>query len=142
MPAETAAAMCCLIFGGVLESFPKLKFCFAHGGGSFPYTIGRISHGFHVRPDLCAVKNNVSPRNYIGKFYTDSLVRDEKALEFLVSVIGKDKVILGTDYPFVLGEHRPGKLIESTYQDDPELEAKLLSRNAIEFLGLDESKYS
>ncbi|CAB4020017.1 2-amino-3-carboxymuconate-6-semialdehyde decarboxylase-like [Paramuricea clavata] len=89
MPAETAAAMCCLIFGGVLERFPKLKFCFAHGGGSFPYTIGRISHGFDVKPDLCAVENNVSPRKYIGKFYTDSLVHDEKALQFLVSIVGE-----------------------------------------------------
>lgn len=142
MPAETAAAMCCLIFGGVLERFPKLKFCFAHGGGSFPYTIGRISHGFDVKPDLCAVENNVSPRKYIGKFYTDSLVHDEKALQFLVSIVGEDKVILGSDYPFALGEHRPGKLIQSTYKDAPEVEAKLLYRNAVEFLGLDESKYS
>ncbi|CAB4020016.1 2-amino-3-carboxymuconate-6-semialdehyde decarboxylase-like [Paramuricea clavata] len=142
MPAETAAAMCCLIFGGVLERFPKLKFCFAHGGGSFPYTIGRISHGFDVKPDLCAVENNVSPRKYIGKFYTDSLVHDEKALQFLVSIVGEDNVILGSDYPFALGEHRPGQLIQSTYKDAPEVEAKLLYRNAVEFLGLDESMYS
>ncbi|XP_046846631.1 2-amino-3-carboxymuconate-6-semialdehyde decarboxylase-like isoform X2 [Xenia sp. Carnegie-2017] len=92
MPAETATAICCVIFGGVLEKFPKLKFCFAHGGGSFPYTIGRVCHGFDVRPDLCAQKNNVSPRNYIGRVYTDSLVHDEKALKFLVAIMGEIRI--------------------------------------------------
>lgn len=142
MPAETAAAICCLIFGGVMERYPKLKFCFAHGGGSFPYTIGRIIHGFDVRPDLCAVENNVSPSKYIGQFYTDSLVHNGKALEFLIDVMGKDNVILGSDYPFPLGEHRPGELIQSVYKDDPDTKQKLLSGNAIKFLGLDETKYS
>uniref|UniRef100_A0A0E9WLK4 2-amino-3-carboxymuconate-6-semialdehyde decarboxylase n=1 Tax=Anguilla anguilla TaxID=7936 RepID=A0A0E9WLK4_ANGAN len=65
-----------MIFGGVFEKFPKLKVCFAHGGGSFPYTVGRIEHGFQVRPDLCAVDNKINPRKYLGNFYTDSLVHD------------------------------------------------------------------
>jgi aminocarboxymuconate-semialdehyde decarboxylase len=62
MPGETATAISCVIFGGVLERHPKLKICFAHGGGAFPYTIGRIEHGFNVRPDLCATENNINPR--------------------------------------------------------------------------------
>lgn len=62
MPGETAQAICCMIFGGVLERYPRLRVCFAHGGGAFPFTIGRIEHGFNVRPDLCAVENNVNPR--------------------------------------------------------------------------------
>ncbi|XP_028393876.1 2-amino-3-carboxymuconate-6-semialdehyde decarboxylase-like [Dendronephthya gigantea] len=142
MPAETCSAICCLIFGGVLERFPKLKICLAHGGGSFPYTIGRIIHGFDVRPDLCAIENNISPKKYIGHFYTDSLVHDENALKFLVNLVGEDKVILGSDYPFPLGEHKPGGLIQSTYKDNPEIKAKLLYKNAIEFLGLDEIKFA
>lgn len=69
MPAETSRAACSLIFSGVLERLPKLRFCFAHAGGSFIPTIGRIQHGFDCRPDLVAVDNNVPPRHYLGKFW-------------------------------------------------------------------------
>lgn len=62
MPAETAAAICSMIMGGVLERFPRLKVCFAHGGGAFPYILGRVEHGFNVRPDLCATENPYNPR--------------------------------------------------------------------------------
>ena len=62
MPCETTMAACSLIFGGVLERLPNLKVCLAHGGGSFPATIGRIEHGFHTRPDLCATHTKVPPR--------------------------------------------------------------------------------
>ena len=62
MPSETATAGCCLTMGGVLERFPRLKICLAHGGGAFPFTLGRIAHGHAVRPDLCATENSISPR--------------------------------------------------------------------------------
>lgn len=137
MPAETTLAICSMIFGGVLERFPKLKVCFAHGGGSFPFTIGRIEHGFNVRPDLVAVDNKVNPRNYLGKVWFDSLVHDPYALRYLVDLAGRDKVALGSDYPFPLGEHHPGKLIESAYSDDAELVEKLLWKNAAEFLNVE-----
>ena len=65
MPAEQSRAACCLVFGGVLERLPKLKICLAHGGGSFPYTIGRIEHGFNMRPDLVATDNPRNPREYL-----------------------------------------------------------------------------
>jgi aminocarboxymuconate-semialdehyde decarboxylase len=94
--------------------FPKLKFCFAHGGGAFPFTIGRIQHGYDVRPDLCATECDVSPIDFLGKFYTDSLVHSQKSLDLLVDVIGEDKIILGTDYPFPLGELEAGSLIENS----------------------------
>ncbi|XP_013402157.1 2-amino-3-carboxymuconate-6-semialdehyde decarboxylase, partial [Lingula anatina] len=128
MPAETTTAICAMIFGGVLERFPKLKVCFAHGGGAFPYTIGRIEHGFNVRPDLCATENSVNPRKYLGQIYTDSLCHDPLALKLLVDVMGKDQVILGSDYPFPLGEHHPGKLIESMedFEDDLKYPPSLL----------------
>lgn len=58
-------------------------------GGAFPFTIGRVEHGFNVRPDLCAAENNVNPRKYIGQIYTDSLVHDEKALKYLVETMGE-----------------------------------------------------
>merc|ERR1719420_2263867 len=90
--------------GGILHKFPSLKVCFAHGGGAFPYTVGRVQHGYKVRPDLCATDCDVAPREFLGKFWTDSLVHDNTALELLVDVIGEDRIMLGTDYPFPLGE--------------------------------------
>ena len=89
MPAETCTAICSLIMGNVLKLFPRLKFCFAHGGGSFPFTVGRIQHGYDVRPDLCAVECDVAPKEFLGKFYTDSLVHSKVALDLLIDVIGK-----------------------------------------------------
>ena len=69
MPGETATAICCMTMGGVLERFPRLKVCFAHGGGAFPYTLGRIEHGHAVRPDLCALENAISPRSVLDAKY-------------------------------------------------------------------------
>jgi aminocarboxymuconate-semialdehyde decarboxylase len=135
MPAETSRAICSMIFGGVLQTFPKLRVAFAHGGGSFPLTIGRIEHGFNVRPDLVAVDNAINPRGYIGKFWIDSLVHDEKAMQYIIDVMGTDKICLGSDYPFPLGEHHPGKLIESMHFDY-ELKEKLLFKNAAAWLGV------
>ena len=143
MPAETALAICSMIFGGVFEKLRNLKVCFAHGGGSFPFTLGRIEHGFHVRPDLVQTKNKVNPRDYLGRFYLDSLVHDEMALEFLVDLIGEDHIVLGSDYPFPLGEEYPGKLIESMNEMNQVVKEKLLWKNAVEFLGIkfDVSKF-
>ncbi len=141
MPAETALAICSVIFGGVLERLPQLRIAFAHGGGSFPGTIGRIEHGFRVRPDLCAVDNDVNPRSYLGSFYTDSLVHDPEALRFLMSLIGADRVALGSDYPFPLGEAVPGGLIESMNDLSPADRDRMLSGTALEFLGLDRDTF-
>ena len=135
MPAETTRAICSLIFGGVLEKFPGLRIAFAHGGGSFPYTLGRIEHGFNVRPDLVQVDNSINPREYLDKFWVDSLVHDADAFHFLLKSMGSDKICLGSDYPFPLGEHHPGELIESLNLAK-EIEEKLLYKNALDWLGL------
>ncbi len=140
MPAETSLAICSMIFGGVFEKFPKLRVAFAHGGGSFPMTIGRIEHGFNCRPDLVAVDNNVNPRNYLGKFWLDSLVHDPDALKFIVKLMGSNRVAMGSDYPFPLGEEVPGKLIE-TSDFSPEVKAQLLYKNALEWLGVSEDRF-
>lgn len=136
MPAETSRAICSMIFGGVFEQFPKLRVAFAHGGGAFPFTLGRIEHGFKVRPDLVAVDNPINPKNYIGKFWIDSLVHDRKAFEYLLDLIGDDKICLGSDYPFPLGEHKPGKMIEKIDMGK-KITRKLLYRNAMDWLDLD-----
>jgi aminocarboxymuconate-semialdehyde decarboxylase len=133
MPAETSRAICSIIFGGILEQFPQLRIAFAHGGGSFPFTLGRIEHGFKVKPDLVAVDNDVNPRKYIGKFWVDSLVHDKKSMEFLIDTIGEDSICLGSDYPFPLGEKHPGKLIEKLALKK-KTEKKLLSKNAENWL--------
>jgi aminocarboxymuconate-semialdehyde decarboxylase len=140
MPAETSLAICSMIFGGVFERLPNLKVAFAHGGGSFPATIGRIEHGFNVRPDLCAIDNNVNPRDYLGNFYLDSLVHEPKMLDFIVDIMGEDKICLGTDYPFPLGELEPGKLInEMNYTNAKK--AKLLAENALNWLGINKEDF-
>ena len=135
MPAETSRAICSLIFSGVLEKLKNLRICFAHGGGSFPYTLGRIEHGFEVRPELCAVDNVRNPREYLGKFWLDSLVHDELMLRFLVRLFGADKIALGTDYPFPLGELEPGKLIESS-NFDAKTKNELMHGAALKWLDL------
>ena len=137
MPAETARAISSMIFGGVFARYPKLRVAFAHGGGSFPFTIGRIEHGFNVRPDLCAIDNNVNPREYLGKFWIDALTHDAKALDYIVDVMGEDKICMGSDYPFPLGEHRPGELIESMNHFSAGLKEKLLFTNAMQWMNLD-----
>lgn len=135
MPAETSRAICSLIFGGVFEKLPNLRVAFAHGGGSFPSTIGRIEHGFNCRPDLVAVDNNVNPKEYLGKFWIDSLVHDEQMLDFVVGMFGANRVALGTDYPFPLGELEPGKLInEMPYEKD--VKELLLSGSALSWLNM------
>ncbi len=136
MPAETALAACSLIFGGVFERLPKLKVCFAHGGGALPFTIGRIEHGFLARPDLCAAENDVNPREYLGKFWVDSLVHDPDAMRFLIKTMGERRIVLGSDYPFPLGEEHPGSLIDAMTDLKADVKRRLLIDNALEFLGV------
>lgn len=144
MPAETTVAICSMIFGGVFERFPRLRVCFAHGGGSFPGTVGRIDHGFHARPDLCAIQNQVAPRSYLAdpatgrpaRFYVDSLVHDGGALASVLALFGDRRVALGSDYPFPLGEEVPGALVESLPGLSPDTRRRILRDTPAEFLGI------
>ncbi|MBP8917855.1 MAG: amidohydrolase [Chitinophagales bacterium] len=140
MPAESSLAICSMIFGGVFEKLPKLKVAFAHGGGSFPSTIGRIEHGFNVRPDLVANDNKINPRKYLDKFYLDTLVHDPLMLNYLLELCGPNQLAMGSDYPFPLGEHHPGKLIESMPLDNT-VKERLLNGTALEWLGMEKSKF-
>src|SRR5258705_241437 len=87
MPAELSLAICSLIFGGVLERLPRLRIAFAHGGGAFPGTIGRIEHGFHARPDLVAVDNPHPPSAYLKSIYLDSLGHDARAPPLVLDLL-------------------------------------------------------
>lgn len=140
MPAEVSRAICSLIFSGTLEKCPRLRICFAHGGGSFPATIGRIEHGFNVRPDLFR-DNEFGPRRYLSRIYFDSLVHEPAKLDYLINLVGSDQVMLGSDYPFPLGEAEPGKLIESMHYDNP-IKEMLLNGAAFNWLNLERSKFT
>ena len=140
MPAETSRAMCSVIFGGILDRYPDLRFCFAHGGGSFPMTIGRIEHGFNVRPDLVQLHTQTNPRDYIERLYVDSLVHDPTVLTYMLDLFGKERIMLGSDYPFPLGEHHPGQLIESITTLTAEEKEWLLYRSALQWLGIESFK--
>ncbi|AUD78010.1 2-amino-3-carboxymuconate-6-semialdehyde decarboxylase [Kangiella profundi] len=140
MPAESSLAICSMIFGGVLERLPNLRIAFAHGGGSFPATLGRIEHAYEVRPDLMRVDNPHHPRKYLEQIYLDTLVHDQKMLEYLVDLMGPHKLALGTDYPFPLGELEPGKLIESMNYDKS-ISARLLHGTALEWLNLEKGRF-
>eukprot|EP00457_Paulinella_chromatophora_P007657 gb/GEZN01007681.1/.p1 GENE.gb/GEZN01007681.1/~~gb/GEZN01007681.1/.p1 ORF type:complete len:434 (+),score=78.00 gb/GEZN01007681.1/:37-1338(+) len=141
MPAETSFAICSLIFSGVFEKFPKLKLAFAHGGGSFPATIGRIEHGHLTRPDLVACDNPPNPRKYLGQFWLDSLTHDQESLRLNLKLVGKNRVLLGSDYPFPLGEHLPGSLVESLKELTDEEKEQILWHNGLEFMGVKEEHF-
>ena len=140
MPAETSFAICSFIFGGVFRRLPNLKVCFAHGGGSFPGTIGRIEHGWQCRPDLVAVDNPANPRDYCGHFYVDSLTHDETALIAIRDLFGAQRIVLGSDYPFPLGEDRPGQLVANCSRLSEDEKESILWRNAVSFLGIEKKE--
>lgn len=137
MPAETSLAICSAIFGGVLERLPGLRIGFAHGGGSFSGTFGRIAHGYRARPDLCAPCGGRPPWEYLDRFYVDSLVHDPGALLILLEQMGPRRIALGSDYPFPLGERPVGRLVESMTVLDAATKARILGGTALEFLGLE-----
>ncbi|MBX3359577.1 MAG: amidohydrolase [Phycisphaeraceae bacterium] len=147
MPAEGARAIASVLFSGLLDRLPTLRICFAHGGGSFPGTVGRIGHGFDSRPDLCAIDTTTHPRDYLAKvqtngtitparFYVDSLTHDPDALRSLIRQFSAERIALGSDYPFPLGESVPGAMIRAMTDLDPSVRDQLLHRTAAEFLSL------
>ena len=142
MPVETALAITSIVFGGVLERLGRLRIGFAHGGGSFPGTFGRIEHGFRARPDLCAVDNPHPPSRYLRRLYVDSLVHDPRALRLLLDLVGADRIALGSDYPFPLGESVPGTMLDGMRDLDDTTRARILHGTALEFLGLEAGRFA
>ncbi|KAJ5132565.1 hypothetical protein N7448_006723 [Penicillium atrosanguineum] len=145
-PSETALAMHALLSSGVLVRHPKLRFCFAHAGGAYLPLLGRIQHGYDCRPDLVAHSSEgVSPQSYIEShqhnIWIDSLVHDPDLLQLICKKIGPERIVMGSDYPFPLGEMPvPGEMLASNKEVEElfskETRARMLAGNAIEFLGL------
>jgi aminocarboxymuconate-semialdehyde decarboxylase len=135
MPAETQLGIVAMILGGAFDKLPqKLRICFAHGGGSFAFLLGRLENAWQHHP-VARGACELPPSQYLNRFYVDSAVFDERALQFLVGTMGTERVMLGSDYPFPLGEHRVGALIRSSHLPASAKE-RLLGGNAEEFLGL------
>jgi aminocarboxymuconate-semialdehyde decarboxylase len=106
-PAEETAAAAHLIYGGALERHPRLKVCLTHGGGFLPYQIGRQDRGYASRPDLTATRVTRPPSAFLRRFLYDTITHDTAALRFLVDRVGPDRVVLGSDYPFPMGDPDP-----------------------------------
>lgn len=136
MPAESSRAICSMIFGGIFDKFPKLRVMFAHGGGCFPHTIGRISHGYHARPDLCNINKVADPLTYPAKFYIDSLVHNKEAFLYNLKLFGAERIALGSDFPFPLGDLEHGKFIELMQEINQTEKEQILYKTAIEWLGI------
>jgi aminocarboxymuconate-semialdehyde decarboxylase len=135
MPAETSRAICSMIFGGIFERLPELRVNFSHAGGSFLPTIGRVEHGYNCRPDLVAIDNPVNPRDYLGKFWVDCITHDPKMLQYIIDMVGINRVTLGSDYPFPLGDLEIGKFIEDMDMS-AEDKQQIYSHSTLEWLNM------
>jgi aminocarboxymuconate-semialdehyde decarboxylase len=133
-PMDTAMAIASLIFGGVLEKCPGLKVGFPHGGGFFPYQLGRLEHGYEMRSEP-KVNGARSPERYLNQLYFDSIVFKDKQLRFLVDVAGADHVMLGTDYAFDMGMSAPVDFIQGAGLPPAQTQA-ILGENARKVFGL------
>jgi len=135
MPAETQLGIVAMILGGAFDKLPRnLRICFAHGGGSFVFLLGRLQNAWQHHPVAHGVCE-LPPGEYLDRFHVDSAVFDPRALKYLVETMGLGRVMLGSDYPFPLGEHHVGELVQSS-EFDPAARSRLLGENALEFLGL------
>jgi aminocarboxymuconate-semialdehyde decarboxylase len=133
MPAETQFGIMSMILGGAFDKLPKdLKICFAHGGGSFPYLLGRLENAWHRR-DIVRGESKHPPSHYLDRFSVDSAVFDHRALRLLIDTMGEDRIMVGSDAPFPLGEEKVGALVRTSLAHDPGARTKLLQRNAEQF---------
>ena len=134
MPAETHLSILAMILGGAFDRIDaSLRICFAHGGGSFPYWLGRLDNAWHQRPDVVGVSEQ-PPAAYLDRFSVDSVVFDTRALRLLVDTMGADRVLLGSDYPYPLGERPAGAVVRGADFLTDDERALILGGNAERFL--------
>jgi aminocarboxymuconate-semialdehyde decarboxylase len=137
MPAETQLSIVSMILGGAFDRISKdLKICFAHGGGSFVFLLGRLDNAWQHR-DIARGKSPHPPSHYLDRFYLDSAVFDDGALRLLLEKMGEDRVMFGTDYPFPLGEQKMASLVRESESISVQAKQKILSDNAATFFGIE-----
>ncbi|MCH6171782.1 amidohydrolase family protein [Pseudonocardia alaniniphila] len=137
MPAETHLSMLALVLGGVFDDVSEdLRICFAHGGGSFAYWLGRMDNAWHQRPDVIAT-SEAPPSSYVGRFSVDSVVFRPESLRLLVDTLGVGSVMVGSDYPYPLGERPVGAVVDRSPFLDDEQRALIRRGNAERFLGVE-----
>lgn len=132
-PLESTIAMGKLIFSGVLERHPDLRFGWCHGGGFLPYQIGRWDHGWGCRTEPKVVVAETPPREYFGRMYFDTLTHDPLSLDFLGRRVGWDHVVLGSDYPFDMASDDPVGGVDAIDLDEED-RRRVLETNALAFL--------
>jgi len=136
MPAETQLSILSLIMSGAFERISKdLKICFAHGGGSFAMQIGRVDNAWRHR-DIVRQDCPNLPSSYTDRFYVDSAVFSDESLQLLTNVMGDDRVMLGSDSPFPLGEQRVGTLVREHKGLSQTAKNNILGHNAETFFGI------
>ncbi|WP_228002001.1 amidohydrolase family protein [Nocardia australiensis] len=136
MPAETHLSILSMVLGGVFDRIDeRLKICFAHGGGSFAFWLGRMENAWHGRNDVIGT-SQFPPSHYLGRFHVDSVVFDERALRLLVDTVGPDRVMVGSDYPYPLGERPVGEVVRKSDFLDDTTRARITHENAQAFLGI------
>lgn len=134
-PAESTISLAGLIFTGVLERFPGLRLCVVHGGGFAPFQIGRLDQGYRRKPALVGRNISKAPSEYLKQVYVDTVVHDPAVLRYLVGYMGADRVMLGTDYPFEMGDSDPVRFVESVPGVDAEAVAAITGGNAAHIFG-------
>ena len=135
-PLDTTIAIASLIFGGVLDRYPGLKLCFAHGGGYACFGIGRMDFGARVRPEPQVNRIKQLPSDYLKHIYYDCITHSDEALKYLIDRVGADRVMLGDDFPFDMGFEYPVEWVNSLkYLNDFE-KRRILGENAQEVLGV------
>jgi aminocarboxymuconate-semialdehyde decarboxylase len=131
-PLDTTIAVASLVFGGVLERHPALTFCMVHGGGFAPYQFGRFIHGWVVR-DEPKMGLKTSPQASLGRLFYDTILHDPRPLQYLVDLVGSSRVLLGSDYPFDMGQYDVG-MVRSLDLSEPE-KVSILRGNAARLIG-------
>ena len=116
--AETTIAAAHLVFGGVLQRHPDLRICLVHGGGYLPYQAARLDHGYEQEPRLVDRRIDRPPSHYLRRMYYDTVTHSPEVIRFLVDFAGHDRVVLGTDYPFEMGERDPLGLLQRAGSHD------------------------
>ena len=130
-----------MVFAGVFDRYPKLRVMFSHASGAFLATLGRIEHGWRCRPDLVAVDNPNNPREYLGKFWVDSITHDARLMQYVLEMQGADRIVMGSDYPFPLGDLEFGQYIETDMDLSNQQHEAIFHGAALEWLNLDKQQF-